>query len=101
MPPDAPMKGDQVAMTTYIAQKLIATIPVMLLVSAGGFLLLPLIPGDPGAAMLGENATPQARETLRRELGLDRPLPEQYLRWLGRALTGDLGRSIRSGQPIA
>jgi len=87
--------------TKYIAQKLIATIPVMLLVSAGVFLLLQLIPGDPVAAMLGENATPQARETLRRELGLDRPLPEQYLRWLGRALTGDLGRSIRSGQPIA
>ena len=88
-------------MTTYIAQKLLATIPVMLLVSAGVFLLLQLIPGDPVAAMLGENATPEAYTSLRRELGLDRPLPEQYVRWLGRVLTGDLGRSIRSGQPIA
>ena len=88
-------------MTKYIAQKLIGTIPVMLLVSAGVFLLLQLIPGDPVAAMLGENATPEAYASLKRELGLDRPLPEQYLRWLGRVLTGDLGRSIRSGQPIA
>ena len=88
-------------MTKYIAQKLIATIPVMLLVSAGVFLLLQLIPGDPVAAMLGENATPEAYANLKRELGLDRPLPEQYVRWLGKVLTGDLGRSIRSGQPIA
>lgn len=88
-------------MTKYIAQKLLATIPVMLLVSAGVFLLLQLIPGDPVSAMLGENATPEAYASLRRELGLDRPLPEQYIRWLGRVLTGDLGRSIRSGQPIA
>ena len=95
------MKGDQVAMTKYVAQKLLATIPVMLLVSAGVFLLLQLIPGDPVAAMLGENATPEAYANLKRELGLDRPLPEQYVRWLGRVLTGDLGRSIRSGQPIA
>src|SRR4051812_6896514 len=88
-------------MTKYIAQKLLATIPVMLLVSAGVFLLLQLIPGDPVAAMLGENATPEAYASLKHELGLDRPLPEQYVRWLGKVVTGDLGRSIRSGQPIA
>jgi peptide/nickel transport system permease protein len=88
-------------MTKYIAQKLVGTIPVMLLVSAGVFLLLQLIPGDPVAAMLGDNATPEAYAALKRELGLDRPLPEQYVRWLGRVLSGDLGRSIRSGQPIA
>jgi peptide/nickel transport system permease protein len=73
----------------------------MLVVSAGVFLLLQLIPGDPVAAMLGENATPEAYATLKHELGLDLPLPVQYARWLGRVLTGDLGRSIRSGQPIA
>jgi peptide/nickel transport system permease protein len=88
-------------MTRYIAQKLLATIPVMLVVSAGVFLLLQLIPGDPVAAMLGENSTPEAYATLKHELGLDLPLPVQYARWLGRTLTGDLGRSIRSGQPIA
>jgi peptide/nickel transport system permease protein len=88
-------------MTTYIAQKLLATIPVMLVVSAGVFLLLQLIPGDPVAAMLGENATPEAYASLKHELGLDLPLPVQYGRWLGRVLTGDLGRSIRSGQPIS
>src|SRR5215813_3149795 len=97
----APTKGDRVAMTTYIAQKLLATIPVMLVVSAGVFLLLQLIPGDPVAAMLGENATPEAYATLKHELGLDLPLPVQYGRWLGRVLTGDLGPSIRSGQPIS
>ena len=88
-------------MGRYIAQKLIATIPVMLLVSAGVFLLLHLIPGDPVAAMLGDNATPEAAASLRHELGLDLPLPEQYVQWLGRVLTGDFGRSLRSGQPIA
>jgi peptide/nickel transport system permease protein len=94
------MKGDPAAMTTYIMQKLLATIPVMLLVSLGVFLLLHLIPGDPVAAMLGDNATPEAYASLKHELGLDLPLPEQYARWLGRVATGDLGRSIRSGQPI-
>src|SRR5712691_7222549 len=73
----------------------------MLLVSAGVFLLLHLIPGDPVAAMLGDNATPESAAALRHELGLDLPLPQQYVRWLGHVLTGDLGRSLRSGQPIA
>jgi len=88
-------------LNSYIAQKLVAIIPVMLLVSAGVFLLLHLIPGDPVAAMLGDNATPESAAALRHELGLDLPLPQQYVRWLGHVLTGDLGRSLRSGQPIA
>src|SRR5262249_46498351 len=77
-----PTKGDRVAMAKYIAQKLLATIPVMLVVSAGVFLLLQLIPGDPVAAMLGENSTPEAYANLKHELGLDLPLPVQYARWL-------------------
>ena len=87
-------------MTKYIAQKLLATIPVMLLVSAGVFLLLQLIPGDPVSAMLGENATPEAYASLRRELGLDRPLPVQYLDWLGKTVRGDLGVSVYRHRPV-
>ncbi len=87
-------------MLRYILQKLVATVPVLLFVTVCVFLLIHLIPGDPAVAMLGENATPKAVTSLRHELGLDLPLPEQYLRWLSKVLTGDLGRSIRSGQPI-
>lgn len=88
-------------MTSYIARRLVAAIPVVLLVSIGVFLLLHLIPGDPVAAMLGERADPQVAARLRTDLGLERPLPFQYATWLGSAIHGDLGRSIRSPQPVA
>jgi peptide/nickel transport system permease protein len=76
-------------------------IPVLLLVSVLIFSLIHLTPGDPVVAMLGEEATPQARDALRRQLGLDQPIPVQYAGWLTRALRGDLGRSIRTNQPVA
>ncbi|GLS35553.1 peptide ABC transporter permease [Mesorhizobium tianshanense] len=58
------------------------------------FLVIHVIPGDPARAMLGPQGTPEAVETLRRELGLNDPLWQQYLIWVGRALTGNLGHSI-------
>ena len=76
-------------------------VPVLLLVSAVIFSLLHLTPGDPVVVMLGEEATPEARDALRRELGLDRPLPLQYAAWLSRVVQGDLGRSIRTNQPVS
>jgi peptide/nickel transport system permease protein len=66
------------------------------------FSIIPLIPGDPARVRLGVQATPEAVATLRRQLGLDRPLPVQYWDWLtGIVLRGDFGRSLISGQPIA
>jgi peptide/nickel transport system permease protein len=64
------------------------------------FLMLHLTPGDPVQIMLGQDATPSAIAALRAELGLDQPLPIQYVRWMGNVVHGDLGRSIRTNQPV-
>jgi peptide/nickel transport system permease protein len=85
----------------YILRRLLAMIPVLILVSLIVFSLIHLTPGDPALAMLGEEATPQNVATLRAKLGLDQPLPIQYLKWLGSVVQGDLGRSIRSNQPVS
>lgn len=65
------------------------------------FLFVHAIPGDPIDAMLGESAAPADRESLRRSLGLDRPLGERYLLYLADLARGDLGRSIHGGAPVA
>lgn len=68
-------------------------IPVMMIASVLIFTLSALLPGDPAVIALGETATPEAVAATRHEMGLDRPLPERYVRWLGAALRGDFGRS--------
>jgi peptide/nickel transport system permease protein len=83
-----------------VLQRLAATVPVLLLVTAGVFALLHLTPGDPIDAMMAESVDAVAKASLRAELGLDRPLPLQYAAWMGRLLRGDLGRSIRNGEPV-
>jgi len=83
-----------------VLRRLLATVPVLLLVTAGVFALLHLTPGDPVDAMMAESADASTKESLRRELGLDRPIAEQYAAWMGRLLRGDLGRSIRNGEPV-
>jgi len=83
-----------------VLKRLLATIPVLLLVTAGVFALLHLTPGDPIDAMMAESVDATVKESLRRELGLDRPLPVQYAAWMARLLRGDLGRSIRNGEPV-
>ena len=80
-------------MLNYIFRRLLALIPVLLIVSLTIFLLIHLVPGDPAAAMLGENATQEQIDALHTAMGLDLPLPLQYLRWMGRLLRGDLGTS--------
>jgi peptide/nickel transport system permease protein len=87
-------------MGRLILRRLGATVPVLLLVTAGVFSLLHLTPGDPIDAMMAESVDATVKETLRRELGLDRPIPVQYAAWMGRLLRGDLGRSIRNGEPV-
>ncbi len=87
-------------MARLILRRLAATVPVLLLVTAGVFALLHLTPGDPVDAMMAESGDATAKASLRRELGLDRPLHEQYAAWMGRLLRGDLGHSIRNGEPV-
>ncbi len=78
-----------------IVRRLLAAIPILLVVSALLFGVLRALPVDPAAMSLPPNATIAEIEAKRRELGLDRPLPEQYLIWLRGALHGDFGRSIQ------
>jgi ABC-type dipeptide/oligopeptide/nickel transport system permease component len=77
-----------------IARRLVAAIPILLIVSALLFCILRLLPVDPAAMSLPPNATIEEVEAKRREMGLDKPLPQQYLIWLGDALHGNFGRSI-------
>ena len=87
-------------MGRFLARRLVLTIPVLLGVATLVFSLIHLIPGDPAQAMLGE-AAPQADvEELRHRLGLDRPLLEQYGVFLRGLVKGDLGTSLRTGQPV-
>ena len=87
-------------MLGYIFKRLLLTLPTLLLVSVGVFLLIRLIPGDPALVLLGQDADAASLASLRTELNLDRPLPMQYLTWVSHAVHGDLGRSIVSGEPV-
>lgn len=88
-------------MYAFIARRLTALIPVLLVVSLVVFGILRLAPGDPAAVIAGNNATAQDIANIRAELGLDRSLPVQYGIWLGRLLQGDLGHSYYLGQPVS
>jgi len=89
-------------MAPYLFRRLLYFIPVIFLVTVVVFSITMLLPGDPALAFLGEaNMRDKvAYEAMRKELGLDRPLPVQYVRWLGKALQGDLGRSVRTHEAV-
>ena len=89
-------------MSTYIIQRVLQMIPVMLLASVISFSIIFLLPGDPALLILGDQLASdrQVYEAKRAELGLDRPLPIQYLDWLGKTIRGDLGVSTRDRQPV-
>jgi ABC-type dipeptide/oligopeptide/nickel transport system permease component len=84
----------------FLARRLALTVLVLFGVATLVFSLIHLIPGDPAQAMLGEAASPKDVEDLRRRLGLDRPLIEQYGHFLRGAIRGDLGTSFRTGLPV-
>jgi peptide/nickel transport system permease protein len=88
-------------MLGYIFKRLLLTLPTLLLVSVGVFFLIRLIPGDPALVLLGEGADAASLAGVRADLGLDRPVPVQFLAWLEHAVRGDLGRSIVSGEPVS
>lgn len=88
-------------MLRYFGRRLVLTIPVLFGVATLVFSLIHLVPGDPVIAMLGESASPKDVAQLRERLGLDRPLYQQYVSFLGGVLAGDLGTSLRTNQPVA
>ena len=81
-------------MARYILKRLLSLIPVLFVVSLVIFMLIHLIPGDPAAAILGEEATPEQIAALRETLGFNDPLPVQYLRWVGGLFRGNWGTSL-------
>lgn len=88
-------------MTTYILRRLIMLVPVLLVVGIVVFALVHLTPGDPAAVILGQNATSEQIEQLRDQLGLNDPLPVQFVRWFGGVLRLDFGESIFLGRPVS
>ena len=88
-------------MATYIIQRLLHLVPVLLGVSLAVFLLLQLTPGDPATAILGVQATPEEVARIRRAMGLDRPWWVQYGIWLGNVVRGDLGTSYQNKRPVS
>ncbi|MCC7366548.1 MAG: ABC transporter permease [Dehalococcoidia bacterium] len=83
----------------YVLSRLVRQfVPVIFIASVLIFALMELLPGDPALIILGETATPESVEALREEMGLNEPLPQRYLTWLGNSLTGDFGRSVTGKQ---
>lgn len=85
----------------FVLRRVLLTLPTLVLMSIVVFLILRLVPGDPVRTMLGFRATEANVAELRHQLGLDQPLPAQYLAWAGALLHGDLGRDIVSHAPLA
>ncbi len=88
-------------MREYILRRIVYFVPVLFVVSVVAFTIALLLPGDPALAYIGEANMHDTvmYQAMRKELGLDDPIPVQYAKWLGRALQGDFGRSIRTREP--
>ncbi len=87
-------------MWRYVLKRLLLALPVLLGVSVVVFVAIRLIPGDPAQIMAGQAATEEVVRQIRQSLGLDRPLPVQYLYFLRNVVRGDLGRSLFNGAPV-
>lgn len=81
-------------MVRMIGRRLLKLVPVLFIVSFATFFIVDLVPGDPASAVLGADASQEQYEAARTELGLDQPIVQRYLDWIGDALTGDLGHSL-------
>src|ERR1700722_3374883 len=86
---------------TVLSRRLVSAFPTLLMLSLVVFVVLRLIPADPLAMMLPPNATPADAAALRHQLGLDKPIPVQFVIWLVDALHGNLGASISFQQPVS
>jgi len=85
----------------YILKRVVLALPVLVGVSVVVFVAIRLIPGDPAQLMAGQAATQEVVQQIRQSLGLDQPLPVQYLYFLRNVVRGDLGRSLFNGAPVA
>lgn len=88
-------------MLLTVTQRLVLALPVLLGVMTITFIATQAIPGDPLATLLPENPTPEQYEQAAREFGIDKPLPEQWMRYIARTATGNLGVSVRTRAPVA
>ena len=88
------------SMQAYVLKRLVAVVPVLFGLSIIVFLVMALIPGDTATAILGSYATPENVERINRDLGLDKPLVQQYAIWIGNVLQGDFGRSFALNRPV-
>lgn len=88
-------------MGKFIVKRLCTLIPVLFIVSILVFMMVHVMPGDPAQIMAGDGATVEDVETIRVAYGFDRPLYEQYFRYITKALRGDFGTSFRTGRPVA
>lgn len=89
-------------MFQYIVRRVIAAVPTLFLITLLVFSMLHLVPGDPAAIFLGENrSTPELLAQVRADMGLDRPLHQQYLSFIGGIVTGDLGRSLTNKRAVS
>lgn len=88
-------------MLTYIVKRLLGMIPTLLLVAVVVFLFVHMLPGDPARLAAGQEADQATVELVRKELGLDLPLPQQFVRYFSHMLQGDLGHSLRTKRPVS
>ncbi len=87
-------------MLAFVSRRLLATIPVLVMVAVVVFAILRFSPGDPAIIMAGDGATPERIEQIRQTMGLDQPVVKQFFIWGGKLLQGDLGTSLMSGVPV-
>lgn len=87
-------------MLKFALSRLLSAVPTLFIVSVAVFGLIRLIPGDPASLMLGDLADADALAAARQSMGLDKPVPLQFVIWLGNVLQGDLGHSVLNGQPV-
>lgn len=88
-------------MLDYVIRRLFGLLPTLLIVAILVFLFVHLLPGDPARLAAGPDAGPETIELVRQELGLDKSMPEQFVRFFGRLVQGDLGTSLRSRRPVS
>jgi peptide/nickel transport system permease protein len=88
-------------MRRYLLRRLAESVVTFILVTIVVFLGVRALPGDPARALAGEESNPEVLTEIRRSFGLDQPIPVQYVKYVGNALSGDLGRSSRTGLPVA
>src|SRR5262245_26358149 len=90
-------------MAGYVLKRLIAALPVLFLTTAIVFVLMRMLPGDPVLMLIGDalgNVSDETLRQMRQQQGIDQPIYMQYIAWIGKIMTGELGRSIQSRQPV-